>query len=86
MKTFAASICSRLDKGDSDGAHGMLRSAQHAWKTLKPYYSKYNFCHGGVDVIPPKNPLLNLMSLVDPQWRGGEESESVESFFKMMNQ
>lgn len=85
MKTFAASICSRLEKGDLRGADGMLMPAHQAWKLLKPYYSKYHFRHGRVDVIPPKNPLLDLMSLVDPQWRNVEGSESVEEFYNMMN-
>ena len=87
MKTFAASICSRLDDGDFEGTQDMLLGAQKAWKLLTPYYSKYRFgAAGSVDVIPPpKNPLLNLMSRIDPQWGKRAGSVVVKEFYNMMN-
>ena len=86
MKSFAASICSRLeDGGDSQGLHTMLQRAQKAWKLIAPYISEYSFNSGRVDIIPPKNPLLGLMSRVDPEWMTRAGSAIVEEFNMMMN-
>ena len=86
MKTFAASIYSRLQGGDPDGAADMMQRAQKAWKWATPYYSTYKFGFGGVQVAQPtKSPLLELISHIDPEWRSFNGSENVETVDMLMN-
>ena len=85
MKTFAASIYSRLQDGDSDDAADMMQRAQKAWKLMKPYFTNYSFSAGVVVTPPKKSPLMALMTNIDPQWRALPESALVEEIDTLMN-